>query len=180
MPKLLYGVSSSFCAHFLKGQVAYMVGQGYDVVIVSGPGEEISQLAENEGARLYAVNFSRSFSVLHDLRTLARIMAILQNEKPDIINAGNPKSGFLIMLASRLMGLRNRIFTLHGMVSDTQSGMRKRILRWSERLSCSIARKVVVVSPSLLRHAVEEGILEEGKGMVIGQGSCNGVDVGRF
>ena len=180
MPKLIYGVSISLCAHFLKGQVKYMVEQGYEVIVISGPGEEISALAQQEGARLEVVDFSRAISPLQDMRNLIRVIRILRKERPDVVNAGTPKAGFLIMLACWLTGVRNRIFTLHGMVSDTQSGLRKKILRAAEKRSCALARKVVVVSPSLLQHAVEEGVLVQGKGIVIGHGSCNGVDVDRF
>ena len=55
MPKILLGVSSSFCANFLKGQVEFLVGQGFEVTIISGEGEEISMLAKKENARLITI-----------------------------------------------------------------------------------------------------------------------------
>jgi glycosyltransferase involved in cell wall biosynthesis len=180
MPKLLFGVSSSFCANFLRGQVAYFIGRGFEVVIISGPGEEISLLAHKEGARLYNVNFTKTIGPLHDLDCLIQIIRILKTEKPDIVHAGNPKSGFLIMLASTLSGIANRVFTLHGLVSDTRTGLKKLVIRWTEKMSCQMAEKVMVVSPSLLEHAVAEKILPAKKARVFGRGSCNGVDLNRF
>ena len=99
MPKILIGVSSSYCASFLKGQVAFLVANGFKVVIISAPGEEISMLAKKENAELITVPFTKKISPLTDLLQLLHIIRIIRKEKPDIVNAGNPKSGFLIMLA---------------------------------------------------------------------------------
>ena len=64
MPKILLGVSSSFCANFLKGQVEFLVHEGYEVTIISGAGEEISMLAKKENARLITIAFFQSnFSI---------------------------------------------------------------------------------------------------------------------
>ncbi len=108
MPKIVLGVSSSYCAGFLKGQVRFLVQHGFSVIIISGPGEAIRSLAADEGAGLFELNFSKRISPLSDLVLLAGIIRILRKEKPDIVNAGNPKSGFLIMLACWLTGVKKK------------------------------------------------------------------------
>lgn len=180
MPKIILGISSSFCANFLKGQVQFLVKNGWEVVIISGPGEEISLLSKKENAALYAVNFTKSMLPLTDISTLWQIIRIIRKEKPDIVNAGNPKSGFLIMCACWLLGHRNRIFTMHGLLADSRSGLSKLIIRATERISCSIAKKVIIVSPSLKEHAVAERIVDSRKSIVIENGSCNGVNTQVF
>ncbi|MGN6436593.1 MAG: glycosyltransferase family 4 protein [Agriterribacter sp.] len=180
MPKILIGVSSSYCASFLKGQVQFWVDHGYTVVIMSGPGEEISMLAETEQAKLVTIPFTKRITPFKDLGQLIKIVRILRKEKPDIINAGNPKSGFLIMLAAWLTRHKKRVFTLHGLLSDTKRGFARSIIGFTEKMSCSIAHKVIVVSPSLKEHAEKRGILKAGKGVVIEKGSCNGIDLEAF
>lgn len=180
MLKIVLGVSSAYCASFLRGQVKFLVQHGFAVVIISGPGEAIRRLAAEEGAVLYELNFSKRISPLSDLALLARIVRILRKEKPDLVNAGNPKSGFLIMLACWLTGIKKRVFTLHGLLSDTQTGIRRSIISLAERVCCRIAKRVIVVSPSLKLHAEQRRILEPGKGLVIENGSCNGVDAVYF
>ena len=180
MPKILIGVSSSFCAHFLKGQVSFFVQKGFDVVIVSGPGEEISMLAKAEQAKLITIPFTKKITPFKDLVQLIRIVRILRREDPDIINAGNPKSGFLIMLAAWLIQRKNRVFTLHGLLSDTKKGAARTIITLTEKISCGVAHKVIVVSPSLKEHAEKRKIIKPGKGIVIGKGSCNGIDTDVF
>lgn len=180
MPKIILGVSSSFCAHFLKGQINYLVEHNYEVLIISGPGAEIEKLAKEEKAKLAAIRFTKKISPLTDLWQLFKIIGILKKEKPDLINAGNPKSGLLIMLACYIAGFRKRIFTLHGLVSDSKQGLFKTLITITEKISCGIAKKVIVVSPSLKLHAEQRNILPPGKGLVIEKGSSNGIDMQRF
>lgn len=180
MPKILLGISSSFCANFLRGQVKYLVNNGYEVVIISGKGEEITLLAKEEHAKLYNINFTKTINPLGDLRCLFAIIKILHNESPDIINAGNPKPGLLMMMACFLLGIKKRIFTLHGLVSDSRVGFSGRLIKWSERFTCLLANKVIVVSPLLLEHALQLKLFPQGKGILIENGSCNGIDLQRF
>lgn len=180
MSKIILGVSSSFCANFLRGQVAHLVENGYEVTIISGPGEEISFLAEKENARLYTIPFTKRITPFTDFFQLLTIIRILKKEKPEIVNAGNPKSGFLIMLACWLTGYQNRIFTLHGLLSDTKTGLFRTLITLTEKISCGIAKKVIVVSSTLKTHAENRRILPHGKGLVIGHGSANGINLRVF
>ncbi|MCO5237672.1 MAG: glycosyltransferase family 4 protein [Chitinophagaceae bacterium] len=180
MPRILLGVSSSFCANFLRGQVGFLVSHGFEVIIVSGPGEEISMLAKRESAKLLTIDFTKRISPFTDFFQLLRIVRILRREQPDIVNAGNPKSGFLVMLACRLTKQENTIFTLHGLLSDTQKGVFRRLITITEKICCRIAQKVFVVSPTLKSHAENRKILSPGKGFVIGKGSANGIDLHLF
>ncbi|MFT3747010.1 MAG: glycosyltransferase family 4 protein [Agriterribacter sp.] len=180
MPKILLGVSSSFCAHFLRGQVSYLAAHGYEVIIISGPGKDIETLAKTENAKLIPIAFTKKITPFTDLIQLFKIISILKKEKPDIINAGNPKSGFLIMLACYFAGYGNRIFTLHGLVSDSKTGIFKKLMTITEKISCRIAKKVIVVSPSLKAHAEQRNILSPYRGLVIEKGSSNGIDLHKF
>lgn len=180
MPKILIGISSSFCANFLKGQVDFLVKNGYEVVVISGPGEEISLLTKKENARLYTIPFTKKISPLIDFFHLLYIIRIIKKEKPDIINAGNPKSGFLIMLACWCIRFKARIFTLHGLVSDTKKGISRWLITLTEKISCNLASVVIVISPSLKEHAEQRKILQKGKGIVIEKGSSNGIDLTEF
>jgi glycosyltransferase involved in cell wall biosynthesis len=178
--KILLGVSNSFCAHFLKGQVQYLVNNGFQVTIVSAPGEEIALLAKEEGAKLIPVAFSKRISILADAKILFRLIKIIKKEKPDIINAGNPKSGFLMMFAAWLVRHPNRIFTLHGLLSDTKTGLRRFLISNIEKWSYKFAHTTLVVSKSLQLHAIKRNIIQYKKSKVLLNGSANGVDTSIF
>lgn len=180
MAKFVLGISSSFCTGFIEGQAADLKARGHDVVIISGPGPEISQLAHLEGATLYTIPFTRSLSPFQDLLHLREIIKILRKEKPDVVNAGNPKSAFLILMAAYLLRIRLRIFTMHGLLSDGRTGWVKQIVLWSERTSCRFAHQVVIVSHQLKQHAIKMGLVLPEQSVVLANGSCNGLNVERF
>ncbi len=180
MPKILLGVSSSYCASFLRGQVSFLKKNGYEVLVVSGPGPEIRYLAETEGAKLYEVDFTKKITPFKDLVILLQLVRLLKKEKPDIVNAGNPKSGFLIMLACWLTRQRKRVFTMHGLLSDTQKGGREKLIAATERIACNVADRVIVVSRSLQHHAEKRKLLPAGKSVIIENGSCNGINTAYF
>src|SRR5690606_35883971 len=96
--KVLIAISDSFCANFIKGQGKFLKEQGHDVVIVSGPGEEIDNLEKNESVRVIRITFSREISIFNDLKSLYSVVKLVYKENPDIIIAGNPKTGFLFSL----------------------------------------------------------------------------------
>lgn len=178
--KIVIAISHSFCANFIRGQSSFLKNKGNEVTIVSAPGPEVSSVAINENAKLVEIPFSREISVVDDLKGLISVIRFLQKEKPDIVNAGNPKTGFLFMIASIFFPRIPMIFTLRGLRSDTLTGTKKRIVFFTEWLSCRLARRVIVISPSLKDHAVNIGVLQESKAVVIGKGSSNGVDIDRF
>jgi glycosyltransferase involved in cell wall biosynthesis len=178
--KILLAISSSYCANFISGQTTYLKQHGYAVSIVSAPGEEISALAKKEGATLYNVPFTKNITPFYDLVLLWRCIKILKKDKPNIVNAGNPKSGLLVLLAAYIVGVKARIFTLHGLPSDSKQGIKKFIISLAEKLTCRLAKKIIVVSPSLKEHAIQRGIAPASKCVVLQNASCNGLNTDYF
>lgn len=178
--KILLAVTSSRSTGFLRGQVGFVLKNGYDVVVLSGPGPELGRLQRDEGIRCVSVPMARGIDPLGDLAALARIIVLLRRIRPDIINAGTPKAGLLVTVAAWLAGVHTRIYTLRGLRLETASGVARLALLGVERLVCALSTCVVCVSPSLKRRVVELGIVSERKAVVIGQGSSNGIDLKRF
>ena len=94
--------------------------------------------------------------------------------------AGTPKAGLLGMLAARWARVPRRVYLLRGLRLETATGLRRRILAATERLSAAAAHRVLCVSPSLRDRYVELGLAPPQKVAVPGDGSSNGVDVERF
>lgn len=178
--KILIAISDSFCSNFIKGQGAYLVSQGHVVVVVSGPGIEIDRLEKSEPIKVLRIPFAREISPLSDFRDLIKIIKIVKNEKPDIINAGNPKTGFLFSLAHVFFWKIPLIFTLRGVRSDTLLGFKRLIVRITERITCMLADKVIVISPSLKDHAIQTGIVSHSKCVLLTKGSSNGIDANYY
>ncbi len=178
--KILIAISDSFCGNFIRGQAQFLRSKGHEVVIVSPQGKEVDEIREKERCKLVEVPFSREISILDDISSIFNIVRVIKTEKPLIINAGNPKTGFLFTLVGVFFPKIPVIFTLRGLRSDTLKGVKGKIVAFTEYLSCKFADKVIVISPSLKDHAIKRGLLDGRKAIVIGQGSSNGVDIEKF
>lgn len=178
--KILIAISNSFAANFIKGQASYLIKKGHEVIIVSSYGVEIESLRKKENAKVIYIPFEREISILKDLMSLFYIIKMIYKEKPDIINAGNPKTGFLFSLARIFFFNTPLIFTLRGIRSDTLSGIKKRIVFFTEKISCRFANIVIAISPSLKKHAVDLGLASNHKCIVLNKGSSNGVDILKY
>jgi len=85
------------------------------------------------------------------------------------------------MLSAWIARTPVRIYHLHGLPFVTATGWTRRLLMWSERISCGLADQVLSVSSSARALAVEAGLCRADKIKVLLRGSINGVDaVDRF
>jgi len=80
------------------------------------------------------------------------------------------------MIGAWLCRVPVRIYHMHGLPMDTATGLKRRLLRWSETLSCRLAHQVYCVSPSLRTVAIAEGLTTPEKVHVLLHGSIGGVN----
>ena len=180
-PRLLVVVTHPMSASLLmRGQLEFLVSRGFDVAVVASPGPELDEVAAREDVPVFGVPMTREISPLRDLASLFGIVRAIRGFRPAIVSAGAPKGGLLGMLAARLAGTQARVYVLHGLRLETATGVRRRVLAAAERAAAACACTVVCVSESLRARAVGLGVVHEAKATVLGPGSFNGVDVGRF
>ncbi len=175
--RIVVAVTAPSSASFYAGQLAALVAAGAEVTFIASPSETVARQCADEGARFVPVEMERAPSPWRDARALAQLVATLRRLRPDLVNAGTPKAGLLGMLAAAAARVPVRIHTLHGLRYETSEGRLRRALFAAQRLSCAAATHVVCVGPSLRDRAVETGLIAPGRGIVIGDGSVNGVDV---
>ena len=174
--KLVHVFTVPISLNFLRGQVAYMKSLGFSVDVVSSPGGELNAFAVREGATPHAVAMARSIKPLLDLRAVYRLWRIFLKVCPQIVHAHTPKGGLLGIIAAFFAGVPVRIYHIHGLPFMTAGGLKRSLLRWTERISCSLAHQVFCVSPSVREVAVTEGLCKAEKIKVLLRGSINGID----
>ena len=171
--------------YFLCGQASFMRRAGFSLHAISSPGPDLgaslSAFGDQERIPVHAVEMMRRITPLRDLIALWRLWRVLARVRPAIVDAHTPKAGLLGMLAASLAGTPVRVYHMHGLPFVTASGWRKQLLRWTERISCQLAHRVLAVSHSVRTVAVSEGLCAPEKVEVLLGGSVNAVDtVGRF
>ncbi len=159
----------------LGGQLSYMRGRGYDVHVITSPGPELAAFAEREGVPAEAIPMRRAITPMKDLVALYRLWRSLRRIRPQIVHSHTPKGGLLGMIAATLARTPVRIYHLRGLPFVTATGLRRRLLRSTEWVSCALAHRVIAISHSTQSTAVEEGLSRPDKiGVLLGGG--NGVD----
>lgn len=180
-PRLVYVVTHPVTADLLlRGQLSFMRRQGFDVTVVAAPGELLDKVAAREGVEAVGIPMERSTELGGDLVAVARLTQLFRRIRPDIVNAGTTKGGLLGMMGARAASVPIRIYLLRGLRLETVTGPMRAILGVTERIASACAQDVACVSQSLLRISTDGGWIPRRKAIVVGEGSSNGVDTGRF
>jgi glycosyltransferase involved in cell wall biosynthesis len=174
--RLVHITTVPITLRFLTGHVAFLHDHGYDVHVVSSPGEDLDRFRNDTGVEAHAVQMERRISPGRDLRALARLTSVLMRIKPDVVHAHTPKAGLLGMLAATAAGVSARVYHIHGFPFVTQSGWRRAVMIWAERTACRLADQVYSVSQSIAKIAADERICRAERLRVLGNGSIGGVD----
>lgn len=179
--KLLYITTVPETLNFLKGQVGYMKRRGFEIHALSSPGEILNQFRDREQVTVHAVEMPRRITPFHDLLAIFQIWQCLRRIRPQIVHANTPKGGLLGTISAWLAGVPVRIYHMRGLPLMTATGYKRRLLWWSEKVSCLLAHQVFCVSHSLREVAIAENLCPTAKIKVLLGGSSNGVDaMGRY
>lgn len=99
--------------HFLLPLMRGIRGRGHEVVGVCAEGPLLAPVRE-EGFRVVALPMARSYSPMAQWRSVQALLAFLREEKPDLVHAHMPVSGFLARAAAKLAGVPRVAYTGHG------------------------------------------------------------------
>ena len=175
--KILYVTTISMTLdYFLKGVMTDLVKAGNEVVAVSSPGEWMPSVRALEGVKVIEVPMERRISPFKDLRSLWRLYKVIRAERPDIVHSFTPKAGLLAMMASKLAGIKIRVHTFTGLVFPTSTGLKKRLLMTTDRVTCSCATHIIAEGQGVRKDLVDAGITRKDVN-VLGHGNIRGIDM---
>lgn len=175
--KKLFKITNSayFQVRQLQGQLNYFSAY-FDVIAVAPKGEGWEELQKQQ-ARCIPVKMSRAINPIFDLITLFQLVKLFIKEKPTIVHSHTPKAGLLGMLAAWIARVPIRMHTVTGFPLTTATGIKKQILRFTERLTYACATNVYPNSQKMCDIICSMGIGSPKKMLVIGNGGSNGIDM---
>jgi glycosyltransferase involved in cell wall biosynthesis len=180
-PRLLHVTTVPMTLCFVAGHVAHAKSRGLDVHVLSSPGEALDEFARDLQVAAHAVPMARRIAPLSDLAALWGIVRVMRRVRPTIVDAHTPKAGLLAMMAAALCRVPVRVYHQHGLPLMTATGLKRRLLRWTERAACRLAHEVICISPLLREVLIGEGLCPPRKITVLGHGSIDGVEAdGKF
>jgi len=111
--------------HFLLPLMRAARARGHEVVGVSAEGPLLDGVRA-EGFRVVAMPFARRLSPLAHIRAFRALVALMRAEKPDLVHAHMPISGFLGRLAARVAGVPRVAYTCHGFLFNQEGSWPRR------------------------------------------------------
>ena len=126
------------------------------------------------------IKITRDITIINDLRTLLHLCSYFKKMKFDAVHTVTPKAGLLGILASRLVGIPNRIHIFTGQVWHTQKGVYKYFLMFLDRFTVWNSTHVLVDGQSQRQFLIQNRIVVASNSFVLGKGSISGVDTKRF
>ncbi len=164
----------------LTGQLDYMQNNGFEVIAASSSGPEIKKLTEQQGVTHKTIEMTRTISPIKDVVSLIKLYQFIKKEKPQIVHTHTPKAGLLGMIAAKLARVPIRIHTVAGLPLMTSTGIRKKILYFTEKVTYKCSSETLANSFSIATFMLKEQMIELDKLKVLGNGSTNGFDNNRF
>jgi glycosyltransferase involved in cell wall biosynthesis len=179
--KLVYITTIPVTLGFFRGHISYLKSRAVDIHVVSSPGVGLEQFGADLGVPVHPVPMTRSISPIKDLHSAWRLWRVLSDLKPHVLHAVSPKAGLLGTMVARLVGVPIVVSSVFGLPQMTKSGLLRRLLNITTRISSRCSDRVWCDSFSMRDYVANAGLCASDKLIVLGQGSVNGVDAeGRF
>lgn len=175
---VLHIITVSFVInHFFGNQFNYLKSKsGNNYILGCSPSEEFFELSNTYDYKPFPVEVTRNISLITDIKSIYKIYNFIKQNKIDVVVGHTPKGGMVAMIASYLAGVKNRIYFRHGIIYETSTGLKRFLLKNIDRLSGTIANKVVCVSNSVKEISTKDKLNAPEKNVILGLGTCNGID----
>jgi glycosyltransferase involved in cell wall biosynthesis len=164
----------------LSGQFTYMQKQGIEVLLASSEGEEIKKIEEETGLKVHVLPLTRAISPWQDLKALWATYRLIKRIKPDIVHTHTPKAGLIGMLAAYLAGVPVRMHTVAGLPVMETTGIKKKTLMLTEKLTSWAASGVYPNSFALKEYMIQKKLAPQRKLRVLAKGSSNGINLSHY
>ena len=169
-------VARSFFYFSQIGQIRSMQKHGFEVMVAANSDRSLKKYSLQTGVEAIPILMKRAISPAYDLFSIWCAWRHFRRLKPLIVHVHTPKGGLVGMIAALIAGVNIRVYHLHGLPHLTAHGLQRQLLILSERVTCLLAQRVYVVSPSIREIAIQNGLCSPQKSKVLCNGSMNGVD----
>ena len=164
----------------LRDQLDALAAAGAEVSVITSDDELTNTLHTLKSCRFQPVYIAREINLWLDLMALVKLWRLFRKERFQLVHSTTPKAGLLCALAAKLAGTPVCIHTFTGQAWVTMTGLKKKVVQWSDKLIARLNRVSYTDSVSQRDFLIKNKITTLDKIKVIGSGSLAGVDVVRF
>lgn len=168
---------SSFVDAHLSEQIRVMIKAGFSVSVATS---NCSSCKPINGVTYFNIDIPREISLFKDILALIRLYRLFKVERFSVVHSTTPKAGLLCALAGFLAFVPIRIHTYTGQRWATLSGIKRKIVKFSDKIIGYCTTSCYADSQSQRLFLIAEKIIAPNKLTVLGEGSISGVDLARF
>ncbi|MBQ5979816.1 MAG: glycosyltransferase family 4 protein [Bacteroidales bacterium] len=162
----------------LQGQLRFL-NKEYEVVGLSADTGVLKDVGKREGIRVINVPMHREISLLSDFKCLLKLIRVFNQEQPSIVHSNTPKGSLLSMVAAKISGVPNRLYTVTGLRFQGETGAKRWLLKTMERVACCFATKVIPEGQGVKNTLIAENITHKPL-KIIHNGNISGIDTSFF
>lgn len=161
---------------FVVDSMRNLSKNGYEVTLICNmePG-----FAERNSDYATCINLPMSRGAgIKDLLTVPfKLRKIFKDNKYDIVYYTSPNVSLYASVGGFLAGIKNRVYSQCGLRYVSFDGIKRKIFKLVEKLTCKFSTAVRAQSPMNMQFAIDEGLCPENKISVVGIGGTIGVDL---
>jgi glycosyltransferase involved in cell wall biosynthesis len=178
--KLIRTATVSFSLNvLLRGQLSFL-NRFFDVIGIADDSDGyLKMVADREKIQTMHIGMKRNIAPFFDFLSIIRMVLVFYRMKPDIVHSITPKAGLITIIAGFLAGVPVRIHSFTGLIFPTESGIRKFILIWVDRLICMFATHIVPEGKGVKKDLIAYRITGKPLNIIL-NGNINGVDTAFF
>ena len=161
---------------FIVDSMRNLAQNGYEVTLICDM-EDGFKDRNSDYATCVSIPMSRGAS-LKDLITIPfKLKKIFKQNNFDLIYYTSPNVSLYASIAGFLAGIKTRVYSQCGLRYVSFTGVKRKIFRLVERLTCKFSTAIRAQSPMNMQFAIDERLCPENKISVVGIGGTIGVDL---
>lgn len=178
MKKILEIINlASSAENFIGEQFSYFSQYGdYEMHLVCSDGPGLEALVKKHQIKHQVIPINRNITPWQDVKSLIAICKYIRRNRIDVIICHQEKGNLLGQTAGCIMRVPVRIVLSHGILYETMTGVKRKFVRLQDKLVSDMATNIICVSNYVKEQRNKDGVDKIGKAVVLGNGSCNGID----
>lgn len=164
---------------FCKGLFKELSEEGYEMIALSSPDNDLKEVQQREGIKTIAVEMNRRISPFKDLKSLYRLIKVFQKEKPVMVHSITPKAGLLSMIAAKVTKVPVRLHTFTGLLFPTSCGFRRKLLLTTDKITCFCASHIMAESQGVKADLINNSVSDK-EISILGYGNLRGIDMNHY
>ena len=161
---------------FMAHSMRFLSENGYEVTLVCNMSEGFND-RHGDFAKCVDLKMSRGVSVKDLFSCTFSLYKLFRKEKFDIVYYATPNVSFYASIAATLAGVKHRNYCQWGIRYVAFSGMKRKVFKLVEKLTCAFSKTVRSASPMNMEFSINEKLCKREKISVIGIGGTVGVEI---